>query len=139
MIRRPPRATRTDTLFPYTTLFRSRPRRATGNTWGERDAALRLPVVCDDVPGGRRAHAAAVECGRANGSSVAGMSGVEAAPAAAVYGADGAAETWWQRGAGSRGGCLRARQDGNSVVEGKNVSVRVGVCGHRIIKNKINR
>src|SRR3546814_19036803 len=26
MIRRPPRATRPDTLFPYTTLFRSRPR-----------------------------------------------------------------------------------------------------------------
>src|SRR3546814_13904416 len=25
MIRRPPRATRTDTLFPYTTLFRSAP------------------------------------------------------------------------------------------------------------------
>src|SRR3546814_3594988 len=25
MIRRPPRATRTDTLFPYTTLFRSQP------------------------------------------------------------------------------------------------------------------
>src|SRR3546814_13726993 len=32
MIRRPPRSTRTDTLFPYTTLFRSRPpgRSATG-------------------------------------------------------------------------------------------------------------
>src|SRR3546814_13201378 len=29
MIRRPPRSTRTDTLFPYTTLFRSR-RRLTG-------------------------------------------------------------------------------------------------------------
>src|SRR3546814_17481117 len=27
MIRRPPRSTRTDTLFPYTTLFRSRHRR----------------------------------------------------------------------------------------------------------------
>src|SRR3546814_4811450 len=27
MIRRPPRSTRTDTLFPYTTLFRSHPRR----------------------------------------------------------------------------------------------------------------
>src|SRR3546814_5781425 len=27
MIRRPPRSTRTDTLFPYTTLFRSRPGR----------------------------------------------------------------------------------------------------------------
>src|SRR3546814_15994074 len=30
MIRRPPRSTRTDTLFPYTTLFRSRPRRDAG-------------------------------------------------------------------------------------------------------------
>src|SRR3546814_12754478 len=27
MVRRPPRSTRTDTLFPYTTLFRSPPRR----------------------------------------------------------------------------------------------------------------
>src|SRR3546814_4963375 len=51
MIRRPPRSTRTDTLFPYTTLFRSVPprnrrrgRRAQG--WPERHrqrpAALRL-------------------------------------------------------------------------------------------------
>src|SRR3546814_2629754 len=30
MIRRPPRSTRTDTLFPYTTLFRSTPLAATG-------------------------------------------------------------------------------------------------------------
>src|SRR3546814_7371405 len=30
MIRRPPRSTRTDTLFPYTTLFRSRRLRAGG-------------------------------------------------------------------------------------------------------------
>src|SRR3546814_3271324 len=29
MIRRPPRSTRTDTLFPYTTLFRSTPRKET--------------------------------------------------------------------------------------------------------------
>src|SRR3546814_3644234 len=29
MIRRPPRSTRTDTLFPYTTLFRSAPHRQT--------------------------------------------------------------------------------------------------------------
>src|SRR3546814_18703928 len=28
MIRRPPRSTRTDTLFPYTTLFRSQPLKA---------------------------------------------------------------------------------------------------------------
>src|SRR3546814_9835230 len=30
MIRRPPRSTRTDTLFPYTTLFRSKPLRGAG-------------------------------------------------------------------------------------------------------------
>src|SRR3546814_10409677 len=34
MIRRPPRSTRTDTLFPYTTLFRSK---------GHRDRRLHLP------------------------------------------------------------------------------------------------
>src|SRR3546814_6590611 len=53
MIRRPPRSTRTDTLFPYTTLFRSlggeralvravlahRPRRLHGHP-----AALRVPL-----------------------------------------------------------------------------------------------
>src|SRR3546814_5772772 len=34
MIRRPPRSTRTDTLFPYTTLFRSRPLRlVAGGSW----------------------------------------------------------------------------------------------------------
>src|SRR3546814_11302919 len=33
MIRRPPRSTRTDTLFPYTTLFRS-------SRWGARPAGL---------------------------------------------------------------------------------------------------
>src|SRR3546814_7630744 len=31
MIRRPPRSTRTDTLFPYTTLFRSGPKWIKGN------------------------------------------------------------------------------------------------------------
>src|SRR3546814_16925032 len=33
MIRRPPRSTRTDTLFPYTTLFRSPKRERIGNPW----------------------------------------------------------------------------------------------------------
>src|SRR3546814_12980279 len=45
MIRRPPRSTRTDTLFPYTTLFRSRLKD------GER-------------PGGRRASAVLPQGGR---------------------------------------------------------------------------
>src|SRR3546814_4934478 len=48
MIRRPPRATRTDTLFPYTTLFRSQRQRrehALGARFqcGE-PACLRIPV-----------------------------------------------------------------------------------------------
>src|SRR3546814_13710640 len=33
MIRRPPRSTRTDTLFPYTTLFRSPGRQPVGRLW----------------------------------------------------------------------------------------------------------
>src|SRR3546814_1833052 len=39
MIRRPPRSTRTDTLFPYTTLFRSGPRLGAGPL-GEHSARL---------------------------------------------------------------------------------------------------
>src|SRR3546814_12179957 len=42
MIRRPPRATRTDTLFPYTTLFRSCQRMTLPNGFAERDPALNL-------------------------------------------------------------------------------------------------
>src|SRR3546814_8726924 len=39
MIRRPPRSTRTDTLFPYTTLFRSASRRGSGRPSADRPAA----------------------------------------------------------------------------------------------------
>src|SRR3546814_15262509 len=44
MIRRPPRSTRTDTLFPYTTLFRSRSLEATGATerWKQWDDTCHL-------------------------------------------------------------------------------------------------
>src|SRR3546814_16121834 len=47
MIRRPPRSTRTDTLFPYTTLFRSRLRNAPHRTLALRRAlmAVRVEVV----------------------------------------------------------------------------------------------
>src|SRR3546814_19233380 len=50
MIRRPPSSTRTDTLFPYTTLFRSRRLRGTAYTnrvgapgWDEGDASPARP------------------------------------------------------------------------------------------------
>src|SRR3546814_6367781 len=55
MIRRPPRSTRTDTLFPYTTLFRS-------PALGQRsNVALAL-----GLRGGRRAHAVS-PCSARNG------------------------------------------------------------------------
>src|SRR3546814_14423339 len=43
MIRRPPRSTRTDTLFPYTTLFRSDQARSTDRL-DIADEAVRLPL-----------------------------------------------------------------------------------------------
>src|SRR3546814_6231570 len=43
MIRRPPRSTRTDTLFPYTTLFRSMV--STGTPWTKHIAAA-ATVFC---------------------------------------------------------------------------------------------
>src|SRR3546814_7790785 len=48
MIRRPPRSTRTDTLFPYTTLFRSHrpPRRASNDSLGAQ-SRNRFVVVTD--------------------------------------------------------------------------------------------
>src|SRR3546814_1117233 len=49
MIRRPPRSTRTDTLFPYTTLFRSRRRRDQFETGaaGEQGGDMRMTGVAD--------------------------------------------------------------------------------------------
>src|SRR3546814_20164557 len=62
MIRRPPRSTRTDTLFPYTKLFRStrRPLACRGRALGRDVVRLRGP----------RGHACATLCGRtADGSN----------------------------------------------------------------------
>src|SRR3546814_9781639 len=70
MIRRPPRSTRTDTLFPYTTLFRSRARLCRG----------------DRVPG-RPAHERPVQDRRPGGLAARRIHGGRAAP---VRGADGA-------------------------------------------------
>src|SRR3546814_16761420 len=43
MIRRPPRSTRTDTLFPYTTLFRS----AAGGVLGKKLEAVTMDDACE--------------------------------------------------------------------------------------------
>src|SRR3546814_19349156 len=51
MIRRPPRSTRTDTLFPYTTLFRSKTDRrttlsVTATEWASGNQASRSTISC---------------------------------------------------------------------------------------------
>src|SRR3546814_8284370 len=51
MIRRPPRSTRTDTLFPYTTLFRSGPIFGKGGRYWRVEAGGGCSVK-DDVHGG---------------------------------------------------------------------------------------
>src|SRR3546814_15078978 len=55
MIRRPPRSTRTDTLFPYTTLFRSALDRRGGIARLPRDPrrARRMGRQCADAASGR--------------------------------------------------------------------------------------
>src|SRR3546814_5814388 len=47
MIRRPPRSTRTDTLFPYTTLFRSSPARRGWRRRADREARPHQPRLED--------------------------------------------------------------------------------------------
>src|SRR3546814_1372280 len=47
MLRRPPRSTRTDTLFPYTTLFRSRKEGLSGFSGGRLMAMPNYPAVED--------------------------------------------------------------------------------------------
>src|SRR3546814_2772713 len=47
MIRRPPRSTRTDTLFPYTTLFRSEPNQREMLLYVLQDAGYRVECAAD--------------------------------------------------------------------------------------------
>src|SRR3546814_2523966 len=54
MIRRPPRSTRTDTLFPYTTLFRSGDFAARARHPQLRRQALLYPVRFDDADPAQR-------------------------------------------------------------------------------------
>src|SRR3546814_1514078 len=50
MIRRPPRSTRTDTLFPYTTLFRSRGKTMIANLFKGATAAAFTAAVLSTAP-----------------------------------------------------------------------------------------
>src|SRR3546814_18151294 len=68
--RRPPTSTRTDTLFPYTTLFRSLSRRIVGREDEREGRALReagRPVPAADRPSGRQSGLHDRRRGRADG------------------------------------------------------------------------
>src|SRR3546814_8053145 len=67
MIRRPPRSTRTDTLFPYTTLFRSHVHRRRVRHHLEPPVVPRLSVALHDAAGGAAAAAQAAGGGADGG------------------------------------------------------------------------
>src|SRR3546814_18565410 len=72
MIRRPPRSTRTDTLFPYTTLFRSR-------WWLTQELELVRPriIVALGATAGRALLGKAVTISRVRGAPIALESGAQ--------------------------------------------------------------
>src|SRR3546814_19002600 len=114
MIRRPPRSTRTDTLFPYTTLFRSY---ALWNLEerGEIFIEPGSPVYEGTVIG---------EHSRGNDLEVNPMKAKQLTNMRAS-GTDEAVR-------------LTPPRDRKSVVSGKSVSVRVDIGGRRYLKKKTN-
>src|SRR3546814_16308473 len=74
MIRRPPRSTRTDTLFPYTTLFRSQTRADRAPGRGDQRAEEKRGAMAN------RVHAQFLACAQAQGHELVerGRDGVKA-------------------------------------------------------------
>src|SRR3546814_16333476 len=111
MIRRPPRSTRTDTLFPYTTLFRS-----------------------DDVDVVNVTSTTAL-----TDALFAGKSGIEELQAGVTLGAGAEVTIGANAQAAGIRTVEAGAGDRKSVVSGKSVSVRVDLGGRRIIKKKRNQ
>src|SRR3546814_13436298 len=118
MIRRPPRSTRTDTLFPYTTLFRS--------------CGPGKPSPARPTSGGRRRWR-----GPPRPRSVARDAWSFLLPTRARVEGQRRFHDVRQRPRDA-GDAVRqaALQDRKSVVKGKSVSVRVDLGGRRIMKKK---
>src|SRR3546814_15113962 len=113
MIRRPPRSTRTDTLFPYTTLFRSG---RIGRNGGRRTAGTKLsPIASQARP--RRQN---IERSPARDDRTCACGDGNRPPGPLPLAGEG----------------YRARSDRKSVVSGKSVSVRVDLGGRRCIKKQ---
>src|SRR3546814_11133577 len=118
MIRRPPRSTRTDTLFPYTTLFRSQRKQdsnsVTRAAFSREAADFRRQAMIDATA------ACLAEKGVAGTSvrSICMRAGVSSGLLRHYFDGVGALIDW------------------KSVVLGKSVSSRLNLGGRRIIKNK---
>src|SRR3546814_107300 len=89
MIRRPPRSTRTDTLFPYTTLFRSTEQALFGEASYDVTDALRLTI-------GGRLYRTKVE-GTLEASGLSGSSRSAASTRAKPSSAGKGTSTWRRR------------------------------------------
>src|SRR3546814_11295123 len=120
MIRRPPRSTRTDTLFPYTTLFRS--------------------AVLDEIDIGavvEAAHAVIglAECGQHDDAAIETTADFAGEIKAVAVGQAGVEDDDGRRLAALEGRAQLAG-DRKGGVEGKGVSVRVDIGGSRNLKKK---
>src|SRR3546814_14240253 len=127
MVRRPPRATRTDTRFPYTTLCRSR---------GGRRGVVRRDHTAAGAGRDRAAAAARTRSDRPDGA----LADARRRPGAvrdvpALLPAEGGCARPVLR-AGEAGRRDRADQDRKSVVSGKRVSGGVAHGGGLILKKK---
>src|SRR3546814_15213079 len=124
MTRRPPRSTRTDTLFPYTTLFRSKESEV-GNLF--RRVLSDISPKIRGKPGrvrfgfGLRIHRITADVGSL--AIIRGLGGFLIAPCRHQQGGKRKSEAFYPA-------------DRKSVVEGKSVSVRVDYGGGRILKKK---
>src|SRR3546814_14953684 len=126
MIRRPPRSTRTDQLFPYTTLFRSLLAAAPSEPEYSLLAVPCAILAAFALPTLRRGVVNSLDWFAVMCFSL---------TTATVWLGWIALQTGWPRQIAPH----RSRQDRKSVVEGKRVSGRVDLGGGRIIKNKRNK
>src|SRR3546814_16996644 len=142
MIRRPPRSTRTDTLFPYTTLFRSPAGRdeSRGHPGGRGPGVLLCagPVKPDRLLDRRKRR------GEFRRRPLSQIRTDDEQCARRRDGDDGRRNhpAWRQTarpgrsGPAGRGGWTGGYADRKSVVWGKGVSVRDDLGGRRILKKK---
>src|SRR3546814_13595012 len=131
MIRRPPRSTLTDTLFPYTTLFRS--------TLGSRRCVFPGYSAPATPSGWSKASPRRWGCNRmTTGGRSCWARQRRRIPDDETYrsGRDGGRPLRRERGARRADAVAPADQERKSVVQGKSVSVRVALGGSRIIKKK---